>query len=173
MLPDEAVDILDLAEAEMNERFGDLQEAKVRDIDRYNEQAAVKWPRILIVIDELASLMLADRLTAARVEGSIARLTGMSRAVGIHLLMATQRPTTDVCTGIIKANAPTRIAFPVMSALDSRVILDQTGAEALTEKGSMLVRMPALRTLMDIQGPYISEAQIEAAVTVSRTRMEG
>ena len=113
-------------------------------------------PYIVVIIDELADLMMA---AGKEVEESIARLAQMARAVGIHLILATQRPSVDVITGLIKANLPARIAFRVASKIDSRTILDGNGAEQLLGKGDMLYLPPASSRFVRIHGPYISEQE--------------
>ncbi len=126
-----------------------------------DEEPLKPMPYIVVIIDELADLML----TCGRdVENSIARLAQLSRAVGIHLIIATQRPSVDIITGIIKANFPTRLSFQVSSKIDSRTILDSIGAEALIGKGDMLFSPPEVSTLIRIQGSYISDAEIRKIV---------
>jgi S-DNA-T family DNA segregation ATPase FtsK/SpoIIIE len=166
--------ILDWAITKMEERYRLLKEAGVRNIYSYNKlgKEALRGhfgervddpefpaflPFIVIVIDELADLMLT---AAKEVETSITRVAAKSRAVGIHLIVATQRPSTNVITGLIKANLPTRIAFMVSSKIDSRVILDENGAEQLLGEGDMLVMSPAITGLVRGQGTYLSEEEV-------------
>ena len=125
-------------------------------------------PYIVVIIDELADLMMA---ASKEVEESIARIAQMARAVGIHLILATQRPSVDVITGLIKANLPARIAFRVASKVDSRTILDGNGAEQLLGKGDMLYLPPASSRFVRIHGPYISEQ--ETARLCSFLRKQG
>jgi len=121
----------------------------------------VKLPCIVIIIDELADLMMVAQ---RNVEESLARLAQMARAAGIHLILATQRPSVDVITGVIKANFPTRISFQVSSKVDSRTILDQLGAENLLGAGDMLFMPPGTSKLARIHGPYVSDKEIERIV---------
>ena len=125
-------------------------------------------PYIVVIIDELADLMMA---ASKEVEESIARIAQMARAVGIHLILATQRPSVDVITGLIKANLPARIAFRVASKVDSRTILDGNGAEQLLGKGDMLFLPPATSRFIRLHGPYISEQ--ESARLASFLRKQG
>jgi S-DNA-T family DNA segregation ATPase FtsK/SpoIIIE len=118
-------------------------------------------PYIVIIIDELADLMMLDK---ANVEESITRLAQMARAVGIHLILATQRPSVDVITGLIKANVPTRISFRLATKVDSRTILDTNGAEALLGRGDMLFLPPGTSRLMRLHAPYVSEKETAAVV---------
>jgi S-DNA-T family DNA segregation ATPase FtsK/SpoIIIE len=145
----------------MESRYGLMKAARARNIVDYNriqaEAGEPGLPYILCVIDELADLMM---VAPADVESSIIRLAQKSRATGIHLLLATQRPSTDIITGTIKVNIPSRIAFAVSSQTDSRVILDQGGAESLLGQGDMLFRGPGTSKLLRIQGAFVSEEEI-------------
>ncbi len=146
---------LQWAVREMERRYRLLEEAKVKSFDTYNESAVEKLPYIVIIVDELADLMM---VASKDVEASIARLAQMARASGMHLILATQRPSVDVLTGLIKANFPTRISFKVASKIDSRTIIDSSGAEHLLGAGDMLY-LPSGRPLQRIHGAYISEAE--------------
>ena len=146
---------------EMDRRFDTLSKVNKRDIASYNATSKEKMPYLVIVIDELADLMVA---AAAEVESSIIRLTQMARAVGIHLIVATQRPSVDVITGLIKANIPARVAFSVASLMDSRTILDSSGAEKLVGKGDMLFMTPATATPRRLQGAFVSDEEINRVV---------
>ncbi len=151
------------ATSEMDRRYKLLEQAKVRNIDGYNEKTGFQvMPYIVIVVDELAEIMIAD---PAQVEKSIIRLAQLARAVGIHLVLTVQRPTTDVITGLIKANIPCRVAFNVTSQVDSRVIMDQPGAEKLLGKGDMLFMPPDASKPMRIQGSFVSDKEIANVVT--------
>ncbi|MGB0132424.1 DNA translocase FtsK, partial [Dokdonella sp.] len=159
--PKLAANVLQNLIAEMETRYGLMKTARARNIADYNAIQAKagepKLPHILCVIDELADLMM---VAPADVESSIIRLAQKSRATGIHLVLATQRPSTDIITGTIKVNIPSRIAFAVSSQTDSRVILDQGGAEALLGQGDMLFRGPGTSKLQRIQGAFVSEEEI-------------
>jgi DNA segregation ATPase FtsK/SpoIIIE, S-DNA-T family len=156
--PPKVVSALKWATAEMDKRYKQLAEVGVKNIDSYNELAGfTAMPRIVIVIDELADVML---FAPAEVEESITRIAQMARAVGIHLVLATQRPSVDVITGLIKANVPTRIAFNVSSMTDSRVILDSPGAEKLLGRGDMLFVPPDQAKPSRIQGTYVTDQEI-------------
>ena len=150
----------------MEQRYEKFAKANVRNIDGYNEYALAnnlaKEFYIVVIIDELADLML---LMAKEVEDNIQRLAQMARAVGIHLLLATQRPSVDVITGVIKANLSSRIAFQVLSKVDSRVILDAMGAEDLLGRGDMLFLPTGAPKAERIQGSYVSEKEVESIVT--------
>lgn len=150
---------------EMDSRFDTLAQAKKRNISSYNLTAKDKMPYIVIIIDELADLMVA---AAAEVEACIIRLTQMARAIGIHLVVATQRPSVDVITGLIKANIPCRIAFSVASLMDSRTILDSSGAEKLVGKGDMLFMTPQTAKPRRLQGAYVSDNEIKRVVDFLR-----
>ena len=144
--------------AEMNRRYKLLHDAQVRNIAAYNELSGFQaLPYIVIVIDELQNLM---EFAPREVEDTIVHLAAMARATGIHLVIATQRPSVDVITGIIKANIPCRIAFNVSSMIDSRVIIDQPGAEKLIGKGDMLYVPPDASKPMRIQGVFVSDTEI-------------
>ncbi|MBI5729157.1 MAG: DNA translocase FtsK 4TM domain-containing protein [Candidatus Magasanikbacteria bacterium] len=146
---------------EMDRRFDTLAAAGKRDIDSYNKTAEEKMPYIVFVIDELADLMAA---AAAEVEAGIIRLAQMARAVGIHLLVATQRPSVEVITGLMKANIPARIAFSVASIIDSRTILDCPGAEKLLGRGDMLFLTADMSKPKRLQGAYVSEEEMKEVV---------
>jgi S-DNA-T family DNA segregation ATPase FtsK/SpoIIIE len=173
--PKIAQNALRWAVTEMENRYKKLAKRGVRNLEAYNEQVKQlpipglkataeeedeyrePIPYIVIVIDELADLMM----TAAReVEESITRLAQMARAVGIHLILATQRPSVDVITGLIKANFPARISFRVASKVDSRTILDSNGAEHLLGRGDMLFLPPGSSRLMRVHGPLITEEEV-------------
>ncbi len=152
---------LNWAVREMERRYRLLEEAKVKSFDSYNEVAEEKMPYIVIIVDELADLMM---VASKDVEAAIARLAQMARAAGMHLILATQRPSVDVLTGLIKANFPTRISFKVSSKIDSRTILDSSGAEHLLGAGDMLYLAPGSSNLERIHGAYISEKETSAIV---------
>ena len=181
--PKQAANALRWAVREMEERYKTLAAVGVRNIEQYNRnmQAAIAegeqpedgrelktLPFIIVVIDELADLMM---VASNEVEESIARLAQMARAVGIHLILATQRPSVDVITGLIKANLPSRIAFRVASKIDSRTILDGNGAEQLLGNGDMLFLPPASSRFIRVHGAYISEQ--ETARLASFLRKQG
>jgi len=146
---------------EMEKRYRLFAEKGVRDITRYNQTAKDKLPYIVIIIDELADLMM---VSPVEVEDTICRLAQMARAAGMHLIVATQRPSVDVVTGIIKANIPSRIAFAVSSQADSRTILDIGGAEKLLGKGDMLFLPVGANKPQRVQGAYVSDQDIENTV---------
>ncbi len=152
---------LQWAVLEMERRYSLMEEKRVKNIAGYNELVEEKLPLILIIIDELADLMM---VASKDVEGSVARLAQMARAAGMHLILATQRPSVDVLTGLIKANFPTRMSFKVSSKIDSRTILDASGAEHLLGKGDMLFVPPGTSTMQRIHAAYITEKEIEAVV---------
>jgi DNA segregation ATPase FtsK/SpoIIIE, S-DNA-T family len=172
--PKLAANALRNAVREMERRLKLLASRSVRNIDQYNklfegampslfddDQEEHPLPYIVIIIDELADLMMLDR---SNVEESITRLAQMARAVGIHLVLATQRPSVDVITGLIKANIPTRISFRLATKVDSRTILDTNGAEALLGRGDMLFLPPGTSRLMRLHAPYVSEKETAAVV---------
>ena len=158
---------------EMERRYQLFAHIGVRDINRYNtlatekRQFAQKLPYIVIVIDELADLMM---MAPTEVEDAICRIAQKARACGIHLVLATQRPSVDVITGLIKANIPTRIAFSVSSQIDSRTILDQQGAERLLGKGDMLYQGNGMSSPVRIQGTYVSDEEIENIIDFARSQ---
>ncbi len=156
--PEKCVSALAWAVAEMNRRYRMFSEARCRDITEYNEQAEKKEPFIVIVIDELADLMM---VAGRDVEATICRIAQMARAVGMHLIVATQRPSVDVVTGLIKANMSSRVAFKVSSGIDSRTILDGIGAEDLLGFGDMLYLDGNTGALTRIQGIFISNEEVE------------
>ncbi|MCP4343076.1 MAG: cell division protein FtsK, partial [Desulfobulbaceae bacterium] len=147
---------LNWAVREMERRYLLLEEARVKSFDSYNEVNEEKLPYIVVIVDELADLMM---VASKDVEAAIARLAQMARAAGIHLILATQRPSVDVLTGLIKANFPTRISFKVSSKIDSRTILDASGAEHLLGAGDMLFLAPGTANIKRIHGAYISEKE--------------
>jgi S-DNA-T family DNA segregation ATPase FtsK/SpoIIIE len=172
--PKLAANALRNAVREMERRLKLLASRSVRNIDQYNrlfdnstptlfdeEQEEKPLPYIMIIIDELADLMMLDK---ANVEESVTRLAQMARAVGIHLVLATQRPSVDVITGLIKANVPTRISFRLATKVDSRTILDANGAESLLGRGDMLFLPPGTSRLHRVHAPFVTEKEI-AAVT--------
>lgn len=148
--------------AEMDRRYETLAAKGKRNIVNYNEVAQDQLPYIVLIIDELADLMITS---GQEVESYIIRLAQMARAVGIHLILATQRPSVDVITGLLKANIPGRIAFSVASAVDSRTILDAYGAEKLVGRGDMLFSSAEVSKPKRIQGPYVSEHEVKRVVS--------
>ncbi|NOZ56483.1 MAG: DNA translocase FtsK [Calditrichaeota bacterium] len=171
--PANAISVLRAVEYEMERRYGVLSRAGVRNLEDYNdrvregrvkadgEEEPQPLPYLVVIIDELADLMMTG---AREVEEPIARLTQMSRAVGIHLVVATQRPSVDVITGVIKANFPARIAFQVSSKTDSRTILDMNGAEKLLGRGDMLFLPPGSPEPVRVHGAYISTEESEQII---------
>ena len=170
--PKKAAGALHWAVAEMTERYQKFAEYQVRDLKGYNQKVEAikdipdetkpqKLPQIVIVVDELADLMM---VAPGDVEDAICRLAQLARACGIHLIIATQRPSVDVITGLIKANMPSRIAFSVSSGVDSRTILDMNGAEKLLGNGDMLFYPQGYQKPLRVQGPFVSDSEVEAVV---------
>lgn len=161
--PQKATAVLNWAVSEMTKRYKQFAEISVRDLEHYNEKMIERGlkedvlPQIVIIIDELADLMMA---APSQVEEAICRLAQMARAAGMHLVVATQRPSVDVLTGVIKANIPSRIAFAVASQFDSRTILDMSGAEKLVGKGDMLFSLQGLSKPIRVQGTFISDSEV-------------
>jgi S-DNA-T family DNA segregation ATPase FtsK/SpoIIIE len=160
----------------MNRRYSLFEQMSrsgqyVVNLDQYNEHLEKKdrLPKIVIIIDELADLMLAAK---KEMEDRIQNLTQKARAAGIHLIVATQRPSTDVITGVIKSNLPTRVAFYVASDVDSRVILDQTGAQKLLGKGDFLYTMPGLAAPARVQSAFISPEESQKVVNFIKNNNE-
>jgi S-DNA-T family DNA segregation ATPase FtsK/SpoIIIE len=164
--PRVAANVLENLIGEMESRYSVMGEARARGLEELNKIRRAKGeaplPYILCVIDELADLMM---VAPGEVEDAIIRLAQKSRAVGIHLILATQRPSTDIITGTIKVNIPARIAFAVASQIDSRVILDQGGAESLLGQGDMLFRPVGSSKLQRVQGAFITEDEIAKIVS--------
>lgn len=161
--PKRAAEVLRALVAEMERRYRTLAEKGSKNIESYNKSApeSERLPFIVVIIDELADLMMTVQ---REVEDSIMRLAQMARAAGIHLIVATQRPSVDVITGLIKANLPARISFQVSSKTDSRTILDTNGAENLLGMGDMLFLPPGTAHLMRVHGCYVSESEIKRVV---------
>ena len=172
--PKKAAGALAWAVQEMDNRYNVFAQKGVRDLKGYNalaekEEGMGKLPQIVIIIDELADLMM---VAAKEVEDSICRLAQKARAAGMHLIIATQRPSVDVITGIIKANIPSRIAFAVSSQVDSRTILDQVGAEKLLGKGDMLFYPSGAPKPTRVQGAYVSDEEVEKIVSFVKSNGE-
>ena len=170
--PKKAAGALQWTVTEMMRRYRLMSEAEVRDMESYNESVSndpdqEKLPHVVVFIDELADLML---VAAKEVEESICRIAQMGRAAGIHLVIATQRPSADVITGVMKANIPSRIAFAVASALESRIILDTQGAEKLLGKGDMLFSPLGIGKPKRVQGCFISDDEVQAVVNYVKER---
>jgi DNA segregation ATPase FtsK/SpoIIIE, S-DNA-T family len=176
--PKKAADALKWAVAEMDRRYDLLADAKVRDIVGYREKLEAgrldpegfdRFPYVVVIVDELNDLMM---VAGREVEEAIVRIAQMARAVGIHLVIATQRPSVDVITGVIKANVPSRLAFSVASQTDSRVILDGAGAEKLIGMGDMLVVTAKEPRPQRIQGAWVAEEEIHQVVDWVRRQRE-
>ena len=160
--PEKVLSALKWSISEMERRYKLFAQVSAKNIDQYNEASGFQaLPYIVIIIDELADLMM---FAPVEIEDSVCRLAQMSRAVGIHLILATQRPSVDVLTGLIKANIPCRISFNVTSQVDSRVIIDQVGAEKLLGRGDMLYVPPDASKPQRIQGVYVSEPEISKLI---------
>ncbi|MBD3842174.1 MAG: DNA translocase FtsK 4TM domain-containing protein [Campylobacterales bacterium] len=171
--PTEAINALANMVAEMERRYTKMAETKTKNIENYNEKAKLngyeEFPYIVIIIDELADLMMTS---GKEVELSIARLAQMARASGIHLIVATQRPSVDVVTGLIKANLPSRISYKVGQKVDSKIILDSQGAESLLGRGDMLFTPPGMSGLVRIHAPWSDEKEIEQVVEFLKDQRE-
>ena len=166
--PAQAVSALKWAMHEMDRRYVQFQDSGVKNIEGYNELAGFQaLPYIVIFIDELADLMA---VASVEVEDSIARIAQMARATGIHLVLATQRPSVDVLTGLIKANVPCRISFNVSSMIDSKVIIDAPGAEKLLGRGDMLYVPPDQAKPTRIQGTFVSDQDVKRLVNFIKSR---
>ena len=163
-----AASVLGWVVKEMESRYRLMTKVGVRNIDGYNEKHKVKMPYIVVIVDEMSDLML---VAGKEIENYIQKLSQMARAAGIHIIMATQRPSVDVITGTIKANFPTRISFQVTSKIDSRTILGEQGAEQLLGKGDMLYMSSANR-ITRIHAPYVSEIEIEKVNNFLRNQAE-
>jgi DNA segregation ATPase FtsK/SpoIIIE, S-DNA-T family len=165
-----AANALQWAVAEMERRYEVLERMGSRSLEGYNLRSETPMPYVVIVIDELADLMMQ---AGAKVEDAIVRLAQKARAVGIHLVVATQRPSVDVITGMIKANVPSRIAFAVSSQVDSRVIMDAGGAEVLLGMGDMLFKPVSALRPSRVQGAFISENEVERVVSATEDAAAG
>ena len=169
-----AIKLLQWTVEEMEKRYSTLKDQRVRNLDEYNQKMEAegqeKMYRIVFIIDEMADMMLSSSANRKEVENCINRLAAKARAVGIHLILATQRPSVNVITGMIKANIPTRIAFGVVSEVDSRTILGRKGAEDLVGKGDMLYMDPSTKFPIRIQAPFVSTEEIERVVSQLRNK---
>ena len=163
-----AASVLGWVVKEMESRYKLMTREGVRSIDGYNNKHSLVMPYIVVIVDEMADLML---VAGKEIENYIQKLSAMARAAGIHIIMATQRPSVDIITGIIKANFPTRISFQVSSKIDSRTVLGEQGAEQLLGKGDMLFMSSANR-IIRIHGPYVSESEIEKVNSFLRSQEE-
>ena len=173
--PSKAAAALNWAVAEMTDRYKKFAEEGVRDLESYNEYVRANeepekvMPQVVIIIDELADLMMA---APSQIEESICRLAQMARAAGMHLIVATQRPSVDVITGVIKANIPSRIAFAVSSQVDSRTILDMQGAEKLVGKGDMLFNPMGMGKPIRVQGTFVTDGEVHKVIDFVKSQVE-
>ena len=169
--PKKAARALNWAVGEMNKRYEEFAKVRVKDLETYNRYARENHmevkPQIVIIIDELADLMMA---APSQVEESICRLAQKARAAGMHLIVATQRPSVDIVTGVIKANIPSRIAFSVSSQFDSRTILDMSGAEKLLGKGDMLFYPVGANKPLRVQGPFITDKETQDIIEFAKNQ---
>ena len=163
-----AASVLGWVVKEMESRYRLMTKEGVRNIDGYNSKHSLPMPYIVVIVDEMSDLML---VAGKEIENYIQKLSQMARAAGIHIIMATQRPSVDVITGTIKANFPTRISFQVTSKIDSRTILGEQGAEQLLGKGDMLY-MSSANKIIRIHAPYVSENEIEKINNFLRSQAE-
>ncbi len=173
--PKKAAGTLQWACTEMDRRYDLMKNTQVRNLEAYNEYTKTHpdyqpMPRIVVVIDELADLMM---VSSKEVEDCICRLCAKARAAGIHLIVATQRPSADVVTGLIKANIPSRIAFTVDNALNSRIIMDESGAEKLLGRGDMLYKPVGANKPLRVQGCFVADAEVEAVVAYVKNNSVG
>ncbi len=173
--PSKAAAALNWAVVEMTNRYKAFAEENVRDLTSYNrkmeseDRTDAVMPQVVIIIDELADLMMA---APSQVEESICRLAQMARAAGMHLIVATQRPSVDIITGVIKANIPSRIAFAVSSQFDSRTILDMSGAEKLVGKGDMLFNPLGMGKPVRVQGTFVSDEEVERVIDYVKSQVD-
>ena len=167
---DQVVGLLKGLNREMMDRYSRMEEIGVRNIDSYNKKSPDQMPYLVVAVDELADLMMT---ASADVERELCRLAQLGRATGIHLIVATQRPSVDVLTGLIKANFPSRVSFALTSQVDSRTILDSSGAEKLLGKGDMLYQSVDMSRAERVQGVFISDEEIEGLVKFWRETPRG
>jgi len=173
--PKKAAGTLQWACTEMDRRYDLMKNTQVRNLDAYNEYCKTHsdfepMPRIVVVIDELADLMM---VSSKEVEDCICRLCAKARAAGIHVIVATQRPSADVVTGLIKSNIPSRIAFTVDNGVNSRIILDENGAEKLLGRGDMLYKPIGSNKPLRVQGCFVSDGEVEAVVSYVKNNSMG
>ena len=166
--PKKAASVLGWVVKEMENRYRLMTRVGVKNIDGYNLKHKLSMPYIIVIVDEMSDLMM---VAGKQIESYIQKLSQMARAAGIHIIMATQRPSVDVITGTIKANFPTRISFQVSSKIDSRTILGEQGAEQLLGKGDMLY-MSSANKIVRIHAPFVSESEIEKINNFLRTQAE-